>query len=880
MTIQIDSGTRLGPYEIVSRIGAGGMGEVWRARDTRLDRQVAIKVLPVALAQNEQFRARFEREAKTISQLNHPNICTLHDIGYENGTSYLVMESLEGESLADRLARGPLPLTEVLRYGAQVAAALDRAHRAGIVHRDLKPGNVVITKSGAKLLDFGLAKSSASPITVSIDGATEHRPLTQEGTILGTFQYMAPEQLEGQEADPRTDIFAFGALLYEMTTGRRAFEGKTKTSLIASIVDRDPIPVSQLQALTPPALEHTIAKCLSKDPDDRWQSAHDVAEQLTWIGEAGSQAGVATPIIRRRRRSRAILLASVAALIGAAIAIAAGYAFITARQTPLRFTISMPEALRLAGPESGGGVAVAPNGRSIIFVGQDATSTKRLYWRSLDSFDPKPIPFTEGATYPFWSPDGQAIAFFSDGKVKRVGLLGSPSAVIGDAPDARGGSWSKDGTIIYAATTSSALTAIGASGGAPHPATQMMPGDGTHRFPSFFPDGDHFVYFKQGAPATQGVWIASLSSKATARLIGARLAAVACDEEEIAYVRDGVLLIQHVDFKRLSLTGEPRPVAQNLTLTSGRNTQLLSLLPRIAVFQTGGTGLSTFKWFDRAGANLGTVGAPDEFTEPTFSARESKVVVTVADNGVCEVDLKSGRVIRFQSFPNEQYITAAAAPDGSTVISAAIVNGKQTLVEFLPGRQRKVVAEFKKDKWPDYFDRRGQTLLLDGAREDGRGDNDVYMAQRSNGFKLEALLDSPANESKAQLSLDGKLVAYSSDESGRAEVYVQPVPPTGAKWQVSTAGGGQAQWRGDGKEIFYLSPDAKIMSVPVKSLAPFEAGEPATLFATHLEATSVVGVLGDRNQYLVTGDGQRFLLLEPVQSPHANELSVITNWKR
>ncbi|MEO6258963.1 MAG: serine/threonine-protein kinase, partial [Thermoanaerobaculia bacterium] len=317
MTIPIDSGTRLGPYEIVSRIGAGGMGEVFRGRDTRLDRPVAIKVLPASLAGNEQFRARFEREAKTISQLNHPNICTLYDIGHESGTSYLVMELLEGESLADRLVRGPLPLADVIRYGAQIAAALDRAHRAGITHRDLKPGNVVITKSGAKLLDFGLAKSSATPVLVSVDGATEHKPLTQEGTILGTFQYMAPEQLAGEEADARSDIFSFGALLYEMATGRRAFEGKTRTSLIAAILEREPPPISALQPLTPPALEHVIARSLAKDPDDRWQSAHDVAAELQWIAEAGSQAGVAAPIITRRRRSRAILVASVAALIGA-----------------------------------------------------------------------------------------------------------------------------------------------------------------------------------------------------------------------------------------------------------------------------------------------------------------------------------------------------------------------------------------------------------------------------------------------------------------------------------------------------------------------------------------------------------------------------------
>ncbi len=295
--MRISAGSRLGPYEIVSRIGAGGMGEVWKARDTRLDRSVAIKVLPAEFAGNADLKLRFEREARTISQLNHAHICTLHDVGHEDGLSYLVMELLEGESLADRLARGPLPVEQVLRLGVQIADALDKAHRQGIVHRDLKPGNVMITKSGAKLLDFGLAKAG---VAVDLEGATQQQPLTREGTILGTFQYMSPEQLEGVEADPRADIFALGVVLYEMLTGKRAFEGKTKTSLIASIVSGEPSPVSQIQPLTPPALEHVLNKCLRKDPDDRWQSAHDIAEELRWISEAGSQAGVATPLTMKR----------------------------------------------------------------------------------------------------------------------------------------------------------------------------------------------------------------------------------------------------------------------------------------------------------------------------------------------------------------------------------------------------------------------------------------------------------------------------------------------------------------------------------------------------------------------------------------------------
>src|SRR5687768_10528918 len=316
--MQVGSGTRLGPYEIVSQLGAGGMGEVWRAKDTRLDRSVAVKILPATLAQNAQFRMRFEREARSISQLNHPHICTIHDVGNENGTDYLVMELLEGESLAERLSRGPLPLAEVLRYGIQIGEALDRAHRSGIVHRDLKPGNVMITKSGAKLLDFGLARAASASVATP-DTPTEHMPLTAEGTIVGTFQYMAPEQLAGDDADARTDIFAFGAVLYEMLTGRRAFQGKTKTSLIGAIVGGEPPRVSEIQPMTPPALEHVIARCLAKEPEDRWQNAHDVAQELRWISEAGSQIGLAAPAVaRRKNRERLFAITSALLLFAAA----------------------------------------------------------------------------------------------------------------------------------------------------------------------------------------------------------------------------------------------------------------------------------------------------------------------------------------------------------------------------------------------------------------------------------------------------------------------------------------------------------------------------------------------------------------------------------
>ena len=432
----VQAGSRLGPYELTAPIGAGGMGEVWRGKDTRLDRSVAVKILPAAFAEDEERRQRFEREAKAISSLNHPHICTLFDVGHEGDAHFLVMELLEGEVLADRLQKGPLPLDQVVKLGAQVAEALSAAHKQGIVHRDLKPGNVVLTKTGAKLLDFGLARTGAGTPAFSDSTAlpTEARPLTTAGTILGTFQYMAPEQLEGAEADARTDIFALGALLYEMATGRRAFDGKSKTSLIAAILSTQPPPISSVQPVMPPALDHVVKKCLEKDPDDRWQSAHDVASELRWIGEAGSQAGVpATLSLRRRSRERlAWLLAGGLGLLWLLTLVPATLHWRerAPESPPVRFTIPPPDQTAFLSFDV---PAVSPDGKRIVFVAAPAGGTRALWMRPLDSLSAQPLPGTEGGLLPFWSPDGRAVAFFGNGATQedRGGRRSGTDAVLG-----------------------------------------------------------------------------------------------------------------------------------------------------------------------------------------------------------------------------------------------------------------------------------------------------------------------------------------------------------------------------------------------------------------------------------------------------------------
>src|SRR5712692_6329083 len=535
--MNIAPGVRLGPYEVVAAIGAGGMGEVYRANDTRLDRIVALKILPSHLSSNPQFRERFDREARTISSLTHPHICTLYDVGHQDGVDYLVMEFVEGESLEERLTKGPLPIEQVLRYGIEIAEALDKAHRQGIVHRDLKPANIMLTKSGAKLLDFGLAKivAAESPVVQLSHMATAQRQLTQEGTIVGTFQYMAPEQLEGLEADARTDIFAFGTVLYEMATGKRAFAGKTKTSLIAAIVKENPRPMAELQPLTPPALEHVVNKCLSKDPDDRWQNAHDIAEELKWISEAGSSAGVAAPLLARRKsRERLGWVAAVAVAGGAAV-------FFATRQPapPPRVESAIVPPEGVAFSYVGGSIALSDDGRQVAFVGRGADGKSLIWVRSLGSSVARPLAGTEGASFPFWSPDAKYIAFAAGDKLKKVSVTGGSPEILADAPQFLGGTWNRQGDILM--STAPGIQRLPAAGGK----VDMIIA-GTNRVlssPRFLPDGKRFLFTSlRGSSQTDGLYVALLDGREEKMVLpGVYSNATYAPPGFILYSRDGDL---------------------------------------------------------------------------------------------------------------------------------------------------------------------------------------------------------------------------------------------------------------------------------------------------------------------------------------------------
>ena len=867
-------GTRLGPYEISSPIGSGGMGEVYRARDTRLDRDVAIKVLPAEFAADAQFKLRLEREAKTISALNDPHICTLYDVG----DNYLVMELLDGETLAERLLRGPLPTDEVLRLGVQAANALDRAHKQGIVHRDLKPGNIMLTKSGVKLLDFGLAKSNA-PLT-DFSGSTQHRPLTKEGTIVGTFQYMAPEQLEGAEADARTDIFALGALIYEMATGRRAFEGKTRTSLIAAIVSGQPTPVSQIQPLTPPALEHVIERCLEKDPADRWQSAHDVAEELKWISAKGSQAGIAAPIAARRKtRERMYWLIALAAVIAAAAAV-------ELRREPPRIvqtSILPPEKTQFAFDQAGP-PALSPDGRRIVYVAQPASGSRMLYVRSLSAVSAQPLAGTEDAMYPFWSPDNRMIGFFAGGKLKKMDASGGPVQTIADAPIGRGGTWSQREVIVFAPSSSGPLFKVSEDGGTVSPVTRIdaSRGDSTHRMPSFLPDGRHFIYLAQRAAVAldQGGTLAvgSVEGDMTKALTNASSNAVYSSSGHLVYWRDRSLVAQKFDAKSLTAGRNLIPIAENVARTNRGDAAFALSSEGTIVYQTGAAvANSQLRWVDIQGKALEPIGKPADYRTPSLSNDGRRVLTAVADPATGRFDLwiidlqRAGTPTRL-TFDAADEFAPIWSPDDSMVAFSSDAKGSGDLMlkrstgtggeDVLYANNRfKVAADWSPDL---------KTILFQEQNPNSGWDLTLYSLDD---HKARVFLQTPFNETGARFSPDGRWIAYQSDEqSGKAQIYVLPLSGNRGKWQISTDGGTRLRWSRDGKRIFYVSPDFTLMAVDVAAHGDeFTAAVPRALFPLNIKRMN-------GQQYDISADGKRVLINSPIEQTEVAPLTLVQNW--
>ncbi|MCL4524310.1 MAG: protein kinase [Acidobacteria bacterium] len=860
------------------------MGEVYRARDTRLDRTVAIKVLPAHLADSPELRQRFEREARAISSLSHPHICSLYDVGEQDGVSYLVMEYLEGETLAARLARGPLPLNDVLKYAVQIADALDKAHRQGVVHRDLKPGNIMLTpQGGAKLMDFGLAKSAMAAASVSslTAPAQATSPITVKGVIVGTFQYMSPEQVEGKEVDPRSDLFSFGAVLYEMMTGRRAFQGKSQLSVASAILEKEPEPISIAQPMTPPALDRTIRRCLAKDPEDRWQTARDLQLELIWIAESGSQAGAPAVVAAgRKQRERAAWIASA---VFALLAVAATVGFVMRAPQPLRALTAT-----ILPPDNSNFVAavVSPDGTRLAFIGRGTDGTAKLWVRSLDAISAQPLSGTDGAFLPFWSADSRSLGFFSaDGKLKKIEASGGPPITLCDVPAVpRGGTWNRDGVILFGIVGRNGIQRVSSTGGAATPVTKLDEGrrDANHRWPVFLPDGQHFLYNVRSTDRSlaQGeeLYVGSLDGKVNKKLLPVSFN-VQYASGHILFVRESTLMAQPFDTKRLEFAGDAFPIAEQVLTNGGNGYASISTSENgVLAYRTGaGQVGSKLLWFDRQGKELGVLGDQAIYFNFKISSSGQKVAVDISDPKIGPPDVWVYDVVRKLrtrlTFDAQADMLPVWSPDGTRVVFRSSRKGPDDLYmkDSSGAGNDELLFESPENKVPTSWSADGRFLLFNSNNAQKR--QDIWVLPMTGDRKPYIFLQTDYQEIEAQFSPDGRWVAYRSNESGRDEIYVKPFPGPAGRWQVSTDGGTRPKWRRDGKEIFYLANDDKIMSaeIRVKGTA-IEVGAVKPLFQTRA-ARQGLGSAFD-----ATADGQRFLVNTAVVEQSASPVTLVVNW--
>ncbi len=873
-------GARLGPYEILGPLGAGGMGEVYEARDTRLERTVAIKVLPSELVPSAEKRRRFEQEAKAIAQLSHPHICALYDVGSEGETEYLVLERLVGETLAERVSKGPLSIEQTLRYGTEIARALEKAHRQGIVHRDLKPGNVMLTASGVKLLDFGLAKlrspqeASGSPrlsTATTVDG-----PLTREGTVVGTLQYMAPEQLEGRPVDARTDIFALGATLYEMATGRAAFTGTSQASLMLAILSSEPPAISTLQPIAPAALDRLVRACLAKDPDDRWQSAGDVGKELKWIAE-GSVSVVAAPARpwRRRRERLAWSLAALALLCSAGVAWLSHPAKVASDL--VRFTIPPPPGQSFAEK-----IQLSPDGGRVLFLLEDPGGGTSIWVRALDALGARRLPGSENAHSPFWSPDGREIAFFSEGRLRRMGAEGGPARTVCDVGGwGLGGSWSHQGTILFMPEFGLGIVAVPATGGVPRPVTVLdtAHGDSAHFFPEFLPDGRHFLFLSRNLdPERSEVRVGSLDAKEVLPLCHAHSAATYAASGHLLFARDNAVFAWRFDADRLRLQGEPTPVFEDVRYgTENFRLTLTTAGDRVAYRRW--SLQRRLVWVDRKGRELGTVGEVRGYEDVRLSPDGRRLAVTVRDPAhgqnldVWVLDAARGTGTRVTTEPTDEF-NPAWFPDGERLVYVSDHAGFYGLFErpASGGPERVVLVDRHDVILPSVSaDGRfllGQTLFKATSRRlllplSGAGE-----ARRLGG-------GGTFFEGQPQVSPDGRWCAFVSNLSGQREVYVEPLPE-GPRVQISVGGGDLPVWRRDGREVFYVAKDGVLASVAVRLDAGRpEVGEPQPLFPIRYVASNPEPA---QRPYDVAPDGERFVVIRPVPDVEPDDAVVVMNW--
>jgi len=874
----LEAGRKLGPYEIVSLVGAGGMGEVYRARDTRLARTVAIKVLPSRIASTATLRARFEREARAIAALSHTNICAIYDVGSDEGTEYLVMEYLEGDTLAERLARGPMPVNLILRYGVQIAEALTQAHRAGITHRDLKPGNIMITAGGIKLLDFGLAQTINAQQSASdqSDLPTQAAPLTAAGSVLGTLQYMSPEQLEGKSVDHRTDIFALGVILYEMITGRRPFAGGSQSVIIAGILSAEPPPIRSLQPTTPPAIERIVVTALEKNPDDRWQTAHDVARQLRWMTDS-SGSGEQASAPRARRGVSRLLPLLLLPLAGALVTWAVLRFFTHASRdqgSVVRLEFAPPPGIVAINNFDMNPVAISPDGRTVCFLGS-AGGDRALYLRDLTSYQVRRIEGSEAALAPFWSPDSQWIGFSARGKLWKTKWSGDtpPEALCEVATSGAMGTWSGH-TILFseAAGARPGIFSIPDSGGAAVPLTQPVNGEWKHSWPYYLPDGQHFVY--------QALMTRSMDRElVVASLDGTRIGVLlknvsfvrSSANDQLMYVRDGKLLAQRINVAKATLVGEAVTVADDVTYFYPTGRAYFDAVPSGLVLYRTDTRIDRLSMLDRSGAEKRVIDDGGRFYDLILSPDASKAAVTVLDRGtglgdIWEYDLARGVRDRFTSGAGMKFSPLwsldgrwilYSIANGGTVphIVRRAVDGSTSEDVTAPGRFREA-----KSFSPD-----GDALYFVESSRKTKGD--IYRLSMTT-RKEEAVVASEFDEEDPGVSPDGKWLAYSSDATGSYELYLQSMSDgSEGRIRVSSQGGLKPRWRRDSKELFYLSASHTV-SVARSASGRWNDVKAEPLFTTR----------ADISGFDVLPDGQAFLVIQTTPGPRDNILHLILGW--